>query len=83
MIGFYHFSFTMGHSTLSELTLNSVQKSSMVSSAAIQVQFLSNEESTTGYARRKKTFIDLLGNFNSVLIFYTALEFLLRLCCKC
>ena len=31
------------HSTLSELTLNSVQKSSMVSWAAVQVQFLSNE----------------------------------------
>ena len=34
---------TRGHSTLSELTLNSVQKSSMVSWAAVQVQFLSNE----------------------------------------
>ena len=81
MIGFYHYFFTMGHSTLSEMTLTSAQKSSLVSSVAIQVQFCRMKNLPLGM--QKKNFIDLIENFNSVLIFYTALEFPLRLCWKC
>ena len=63
---------TRGHSTLSELTLNSVQKSSMVSWAAVQVQFLSvNWTWIDHWVRGKK--LNWIENFNSVLNCYTAL----------
>ena len=63
---------TRGHSTLSELTLNSVQKSSMVSWAAVQVQFLQmNWTWIDHWVHSKK--LNWIENFNSVLNCYTAL----------
>ena len=63
---------TRGHSTLSELTLNSVQKSSMVSWAAVQVQFLTNELNLNWPPSSRKK-LNWIENFNSVLNCYTAL----------